>query len=372
MDVERLMNTGLRSISPYVGGKPADEVSREYGVSDPVKMNSNENPIGVSPKALHAAARILPGANIYPEGSNRVLREAIGERLGVDPECVIVGNGADEVIYYMAMAFTNDGDEVIIPSLTFPIYEIAFKMMRASIVASEMDGFRINLDALLSHVTGRTKMIVLCNPNNPTGHALGKDAVSAFVRQVPESVVVLMDEAYMEFADQEDFPDSIGMWKHGRENLFVVRTLSKAFGLAGFRVGFGIGRKEMVSLMNRIKLPFNISIVSQHAAAGALEDKQFLEETLESTRRGREMIYRALDTLGISYVRSSTNFILIDTGIDGDLMAERLMKRGVIVRSAKNYGTPTCIRVTVGTEKQNTRFITELTHVLGKGDCGNG
>jgi histidinol-phosphate aminotransferase len=372
MDVERLMNTGLRSISPYVGGKPADEVSREYGVSDPVKMNSNENPIGVSPKALQDAARILPKAHIYPEGSNRILREAIGQRLGVDSECVIVGNGADEIIYYIAMAFTNDGDEVVIPSLTFPIYEIAFKMMRARIVTSEMDGFRIDLNAILARVTGRTKMIVLCNPNNPTGDALGKDAVSAFVREVPESVVVLMDEAYMEFADQEDFPDSIKMWKQGRENLVVVRTLSKAFGLAGFRVGFGIGKKEMVSLMNRIKLPFNISIVSQYAAAGALKDKQFLEETLENTRRGREMIYSALDTLGISYVRSSTNFILIDTEIDGDLMAEQLMKRGVIVRSAKNYGTPTCIRVTVGTEKQNTRFITELTHVLEKGDGGNG
>ncbi len=371
MDVERLMNTGLRSIKPYVGGKPAEEVSREFGVSDPVKMNSNENPIGVSPKALQAAARILSRANIYPEGSNRVIRESIGEKHGVDPDCVIVGNGADEIIYYIAMAFTNDGDEVIIPELTFPIYEIAFKMMRARIVTSGMKGFQIDLSSILSRITGRTKLITLCNPNNPTGDALGKEAVADFLREVPESVVVLMDEAYMEFADWDDFPDSIGMWKEGKSNLFVVRTLSKAFGLAGFRVGFGIGNKEMVSLMNRIKLPFNISIVSQYAAAAALEDEGFLKETLESTRREKKVMYDALDSLGVTYVRSSTNFILIDTGTDGDLVAERLMKGGVIVRSARNYGTPTCIRVTVGTQEQNTRFIHELARAIEKGEGGD-
>jgi histidinol-phosphate aminotransferase len=260
---------------------------------------------------------------------------------------------------------------VIIPEITFPLYEIAFKMMRARIVTSRMEGFRIDLKSILAGITGRTKLIALCNPNNPTGDALGKDAVSDFLREVPESVVVLIDEAYMEFADWDDFPDSIGMWKKGKNNLFVVRTLSKAFGLAGFRVGFGICSKEMVSLMNRIKLPFNISIVSQYAAAAALEDEGFLQETLESTRRGKKLMYDALDSLGVTYVRSSTNFIFIDTGMDGDFVSEQLMKHGVIVRSAKNYGTPTCIRVTVGTEEQNTRFIHEFARAIEKGECGD-
>jgi histidinol-phosphate aminotransferase len=173
-----------------------------------------------------------------------------------------------------------------------------------------------------------------------------------------------MDEAYMDFADMDAFPDTIGMFREGRRNIVIVRTLSKAFGIAGFRVGYGVGDESMISLMNRIKLPFNVSIVSQHAALGALLDREFLMKTLENTRRGRLIIYQALEKLGLLYVKSSTNFILIDTGKDGDLVTEELMKRGVIVRSAKNYGMPTCIRVTIGTEDQNRRFIEALSEFL--------
>jgi histidinol-phosphate aminotransferase len=179
-----------------------------------------------------------------------------------------------------------------------------------------------------------------------------------------------MDEAYMDFADMDAFPDTIGMFREGRRNIVIVRTLSKAFGLAGFRVGYGIGDESMISLINRIKLPFNVSIVSQHAALGALSDNTFLIKTLENTSHGRSLIYKALERLGLAYVRSSTNFILIDTGRDGDLVTEELMKRGVIVRSAKNYGMPTCIRVTVGTEAQNRRFINALSELF-KGENKN-
>jgi histidinol-phosphate aminotransferase len=357
MDIDRIMNRGLKHIKPYVGGKHGEEAKEKYRIDEAVKMSSNENPFGVSPLALEQARNILPGSNLYPEGTNRLLRETVARSLNIDPESILFGNGADEIIYYLAMGFINDGDEVIIPSLTFPIYEIACRMMRASIVYSDMKGLFIDTDDIAKRVTDKTKLIALCNPNNPTGHALHRDEIYRLIEAVPPDVLLIMDEAYAEFADPVAFPDSVSRFKEGHDNVFIIKTMSKAYGLAGFRVGYGIGDVSVVRLMNRIKLPFNVSIVSQHAARGALEDHVFIQETVENTRRGREEIYAAAKKLGLSFVESSTNFILIDTGRDGDEVTEELMKRGVIVRSAKNYGTPTSIRVTVGTSEQNKRFI---------------
>ena len=364
MDIDRFMNSGLRDIKPYVGGKHREEAREKYSIEDAVKMSSNENPLGVSPGALEQARAVLPAANVYPDGSNRLLCEAVAEKYDIDPASVIFGNGADEIIYYLAMSLINDGDEVIIPRLTFPIYEIACRMMRASIVYSDMKGLFIDTEDMAQRVTEKTKFITLCNPNNPTGHALHRDEVYRLIDAVPADVIIIMDEAYAEFADPDLFPDTVSKYKEGYGNLFVIKTMSKAYGLAGFRVGYGIGDAGIVQLMNRIKLPFNISIVSQHAAQGALIDHAFMEETLENTRRGREEIYAMVDKLGLGFVESSTNFILIDTGRDGDLVTEELMKRGVIVRSAKNYGTPTSIRVTVGTPEQNRRFNSALKDIF--------
>jgi histidinol-phosphate aminotransferase len=303
-------------------------------------------------------------SNLYPESTNRDLRERLAHRFGVAPGNVIVGNGADEIIYYIAMSFINDGDQVIIPRITFPIYEIAFRMMRAQIVSSGMRGEAIDLEDILGHVTDRTKIVALCNPNNPTGHALGREAVHRFVEAVPERLLILMDEAYMEFANPDEFPDTLSLFREGRENLLIIRTLSKALGLAGFRVGYGIGHSDLIALMNRIKLPFNISIVSQHAALGALEDSLFLQKTIENTIKGRELIEHALEDMGVRYVKSSTNFILIDTGKDAETVTEELMKRGIIVRSARMYEMLTSIRVTVGTHEQNLRFIDAFRDVM--------
>jgi histidinol-phosphate aminotransferase len=366
MDVERMMNSGLKGIKPYVGGKPKDEVAKRYGVSDPLKMNSNENPLGVSPRALDAASGALAGSNVYPESTARVVREALAQRLGVGLEAIIVGNGADEIIYYAAMAFTNDGDEVVIPRVTFPIYEIAFRIMRAAVVTSDMRGMAIDLEDLSARVSPRTKAVVVCNPNNPTGHVLGGEEVRRFVQRVPRNVLILMDEAYGDFADREEFPDTLSMFRDGFRNLFIIRTLSKAYGMAGFRVGYGVADEAVVSVMNRIKLPFNVTLVSQHAAVGALSDEGFLKTTVEGTYAGRERICGSLDEMGLSYVESGTNFVLIDTGKDADAVTEGLMRRGVIVRSAKMYGAPASIRVTVGTADQNERFLRALGEVLAE------
>jgi histidinol-phosphate aminotransferase len=366
MDIERLMNRGVKGIKPYVGGKPRDEAAKRYGVSEPIKMNSNENPLGVSPRGLDAARAALPEASVYPESTNRAVREALANKLGVGPDTIMVGNGADEIIYYAAMAFANDGDEVVIPRITFPIYEIAFRVMRAVIVTSGMKGMAIDLEDMLARVSSRTKALVVCNPNNPTGHVLGGDEVRRFVQAVPSDVLILMDEAYGDFAVGEEFPDTVSMFRNGSRNLLIIRTLSKAYGMAGFRVGYGIADEAVISVMNRIKLPFNITVVSQRAAVGALEDEEFLRATLEGTAAGRERVCEALRSMGLSYVKSGTNFVLIDTGKDADAVTEGLMRRGVIVRSAKMYGTPTSIRVTVGTAGQNETFLRALGEVVSE------
>ncbi len=364
MDVNKLVNSGVAQIEPYVFGKPKEDIERKYNISDTVKMNSNENPWGVPVAALEQAEKMLPRSNVYPEASNRILREKVAGIFSVKPGNVFLGSGADEVIYYLAMGFLNDNDEIVIPGVTFPIYEIAAKIMRAKIITSSMDGFGIDLDDMLNKITERTKMLVVCNPNNPTGLALDKNEIYSFIDKVPSEVLIIMDEAYMEFADPGRFPDSIAKFKEGRENLFVIRTLSKAYGLAGFRVGYGVGDERIIEILNRIKLPFNISVVSQYAAYGAMNDKKFIKSTVENTIAGREALYSALESMGLSYLKSSTNFILIDVAYDCEVVTEALMKKGVIVRSAKNYGAPTFIRVTIGTKEQNSRFVRCLADVL--------
>jgi len=358
------INKGLENITSYVSGKPRDEVEKTYKVKKAVKMNSNENPMGVSPAAVRYAKKILNTANQYPESSNRLLREKIAERFSMKPENVFVGNGADEIIYYIAMSYLNDGDEVVIPEVTFPIYEIACRIMRAKIIRSAMRGFEIDLESMLEKINKKTRLAFLCNPNNPTGHALLDEQVYRFLEKVPSNVLLVMDEAYADFADPDTFPDTISRLKNGQNNMIVIKTLSKAYGLAGFRVGYGIASRDIIEIMNRIKLPFNISLISQYAAQGALQDHDFLNKTLDTTKNGRKLIYQGLKKLGLSFVESSTNFILVDTGRNGDKVTEELMKRGVIVRSAANYGYPTCFRVTVGTSAQNRKFLKAMEEIF--------
>lgn len=363
-DPEAIMNRGLLGIDPYVGGKTVQDALRKYRVSDAVKMSSNENALGVSPRAVAAATEAVARAHVYPDAASGALRERLARLFSVDPGCIIMGNGADEVIYYLAMCLVNDGDQVVIPRITFPIYEIAFRAMRAEVAHSRMRGLEIDLEDLLGRVTPSTTCVVLCNPNNPTGHALPPGEVRRFVEQVPGEVCVLMDEAYMDFAPPGQCPDSPALFREGRENLFIVRTFSKAYGLAGFRVGYGIGDPRLIALMNRIKLPFNVSLVAQHAALAALEDEEFFRKTIEVTALGREYLYREMERLGLSFVESATNFVLIDTGRDADRVCDELMRRGVIVRSAAKYGAPTSVRVTVGTREHNERFVRALEEVL--------
>ncbi len=367
VELEKLINRGISGIKPYVPGRSIEEVVRERNVKNIIKMASNENPLGMSPKAYNAIITALKASYHYPEVTGMRLREALGEKFDMPPEYIITGNGADEIIYTIAMTFLDEGDEVIIPGITFSMYEIVSRAMRAKILKAPMDpirGLRIDLSSMKKLISERTKMLFICNPNNPTGDLLTGDELFAFLYSIPKNIIVVHDECYSEFADPNRFPDLREMIRNGQENLILLRTFSKIYGLAGIRIGYGLAHPEMLKLMYRIRPPFGVSIPAQEAGIAALEDTEFYEQTLSLNSTGKRFIYDKLEELGLQYVESHTNFILLDTGFDSLEVSDRMISRGIIIRPMASYGLPTYIRVTIGLREHNLRFIDALKEVL--------
>ena len=364
INIEKLANSGALRTKKYIPGKSKQEVERELGLKDIIKLASNENPHGSSPFAGEALKGLVGKVNIYPDKVSTNLRRKLAELTGCTEEEITVGNGADGVIFNLGMAVIDQGDEVIIPEVTFPVYETITLIMRGKVVYSMVRDLRIDLPDILARITLKTKAIFLCNPNNPTGDALPPRELTAFLRQVPEEVLIVLDEAYIDFTEKSLNPGSIEIFKGGLNNLFIIRTLSKAYGLAGIRVGYGIGAIELVSLVNQVKPPFDVSLIAEVAGRAALADTAFLQATLTDSIEEKSYFYRELDKLKLKYITSHTNFVLIDTGFDANDIFERLLLRGVIVRSAKGYNLPTCIRVTLGRHEENVRFFEALGEAL--------
>ena len=362
-------NPGILGIHPYVPGKTIQEAAREAGgraEEDFIKLASNENPLGISPKAAEAIRRAVSGSFRYPEKSCARLREALAAKLEVPADCLLIGNGGDGVLYTLAMALIGEGDEVIIPEVTFSFYEVVARVMRARVVGSSMAGPAIDLADILRRVTPRTKVVFLCNPNNPTGTLIPHDELLAFLRALPEGVFLVHDEVYFDFAGTADFPRTLPLIREGRHNLFVVRSFSKLYGLAGVRVGYGVGTPEVVELLNRVRPPFEVSVLAQAAASAALADEDFVRRTLELTREEKRFLYGRLEAMGLRFTPSHTNFILIDLGRDTREVDRALVEAGVIVRAYGDGGLSTCLRLTIGTREQNERFLRALRARLGK------
>lgn len=358
--------SGLDRIRPYVPGKPIDEVKREYGLEDVIKLASNENPIGVSPKAVAAMQEAIHRVNLYPDSANYELRTAIGKHFGFPLEQVAVGNGADDLILQLSMACLDEGDQVIASRSSFPIYDIYVNVMRANMVKTPLtSAYGLDLEAMADAVCDRTKIIYVCNPNNPTGTIVRKDAVARFLDRVPERVLVVFDEAYREMVDAEDFPDTLGLVREKRPNVAVLRTFSKVYGLAGIRLGYGFAHPDLISTLMRIKSVFNVNIPAQAAGIAALKDTEFLQRSIELNRTGREFLYEAFDRLGLPYAESHTNFILVRIGPNACDVQQKLLESGVIVRPCGGYELPEFLRVSIGTQDQNERFLAELTRIIG-------
>jgi histidinol-phosphate aminotransferase len=365
MNIEKIVNSGTHSIKAYEPGKSIYEAKREHKEIDYIKMASNENPLGVSPLALEAITTHAQNSFAYPEVSCTRLRQALAQKHDLPPDMFIAGNGADGIIYALAMAFIDQDDEAIIPFITFPYYEIVVKAMRGKVVVSRMKGYEIDLTDILDKMTEKTKMIWISNPNNPTGSMINRNEFEEFMAQVPENVLVVHDEVYADFAPEDELPDTVAMLKQGMPNLVLLRSFSKVYGLAGVRLGYGIAHPELINIMYKVRPPFDVSVLAQEAGCAALRDNGFYKKTLELTHRGKDFLYAELERMGLQYIRSYTNFIVIDTKTNCRDVQKHMQARGIIIRSADIYQMPTCIRVTVGTEEQNRRFIQALRAVLG-------
>lgn len=358
---------GLDSIKAYVPGKPIEDVKREYGLNDVIKLASNENPFGVSPKALAAMEAAMRRLNQYPDGAGYEFRSALAEHFGVAMEQVAIGNGADDLILELSMAYLEDGDEVVASASSFPMYDMYASAMRARMIKTPLtDDLGIDLDAMAEAITDRTKLVYVCNPNNPTGGIVGAAEVDAFIQQVPESVLIVLDEAYFEMVDSTDFPNSLDYVRDGKKNVFVMRTFSKVYGLAGIRVGYGFAPSDIIGTMLRVKPPFNVNVLAQAAGIAALTDTEFVAQSVDGNKAGRQYLYREFDRLGLSYSESHTNFILVHVGSNALAVHQGLLERGIIVRPCVGYELPEYLRVSIGTMEQNKRFIQELGAILGR------
>ena len=360
----------IKDITPYPPGKPIDELEREYGVTGSIKLASNENPLGPSPLALKAMHSSLEEMHRYPDGSGYYLTRALADRLGVDPEQVVLGNGSNEIIEFLVKAFVQKGDEVITSQPSFLMYQKFVQIRGGENIVIPLRGMAHDLKAITEQVTEKTRLIFIDNPNNPTATLITPDDLYSFLAAIPEHVVVILDEAYIDFVDQELQVDINPLINDTEKRCGVVslRTFSKAYGLAGLRVGFGLMPSSIAACLHKVRQPFNINGVALSGALAALQDTDFYQRTLASVKEGKRYLMHELEKLGCRSYPSQTNFFLIDVRGDATLLYESMLRKGVIVRSMKAYGFPGFIRINVGTPSENDRFLAALKVCLQ--ECG--
>jgi len=352
----------IRTLVPYPPGKPIEEVEREQGIRDSIKLASNENPLGPSPKAVAAIGAALGKLHRYPEGNCYYLRQALAERLGVPQTSLIFGNGSNEIIELIVRTFLQPGEEAVMSDQAFVVYRLIVQAAGGRSRAVPLRDFTHDLEGIAAAITPRTRVVFLANPNNPTGTIFLKGAWELFLSVVPRDVVVVMDEAYAEYVEDVNYPQSVAAASAGR-NVVVLRTFSKIYGLAGLRVGYGVAPAALVELMDRVRQPFNVNSLAQVGALAALGDDDHIERSRTCNREGMAYLRQESERLGLSVVPSWANFLLIEVG-DGGRVYEELLKHGVIVRPMGVYGFPRHARVTVGTAEENERFVSALEKVL--------
>lgn len=359
-----LARPNVLKMEPYKPGKPIEEVKRELGLSEVIKLASNENPLGPSPKAVEAMQAALRQVHFYPDGYAYELRDALADFYGVPLDWVLVGNGSDEIIHYLGLAYLHPGDELMMGHPSFVRYEAAAHLNDAVLRKVPLDSdYRHDLRAMLARVNERTKLLFVANPNNPTGTIVYREEVENLIESLPDHVILVLDEAYFEYAYHPDYPNGLDYVHQGR-NVVVMRTFSKAYGLAGLRLGYCIARPDLLDPLERVREPFNVNSLAQIAGVTALQDRAHVERTRDLNRQGLEYLYGVCERLGLRYVPSWANFLMIDTGKPGHEMFQALLSRGIIVRSGESLGMANFIRVNTGTMEQNERFAEVLETVL--------
>ncbi len=360
------LNPHLDTLPVYVPGKPIEEVAREVGLeaASIVKLASNENPLGPSPKALAAMERVLRNLHLYPDGNAFYLKRRLAEWLGVAPANLILGNGSNEIIEFIGHAVLRPGDEVVVSQYCFAVYPIVTALFGATLVTVPARDLGSDIPAMLAAITPRTRVLFLANPNNPTGTLTSHEDLKRLLDGVPPHVLLVLDEAYVEFLDNPF--DSLGLIRSGAHpNLILMRTFSKIFGLAGLRLGYGVASPALVAALEKVRQPFNLNAIAQAGALAALEDGDHLAATRENNRRGREFLEETFRGLGLDFVPSAGNFVLVRVG-DGARVFQELQRRGLITRPMASYQLPEWLRITVGTTAENERLVVALREVLGR------
>ena len=369
----------IRSLVPYPPGKPLEELEREYGITGSIKLASNENALGPSPKAVAAIAAALNNLHRYPDGSNYYLTRKLSAKLGVKREEIVFGNGSNEVIGLLVIAYLDSGEQVITSDPTFLMYQKFVQARGGEVISVPMKtvpaengpdatggwplGLAHDLETILARINEKTRMIFLDNPNNPTGTVIGKEDFESFLAQVPEDVLVVLDEAYVDFVDEDTRLDA-REYLYNKTPVVSLRTFSKAYGLAGLRLGFGLMRPEIADFLHRVRQPFNVNLLAQIGVLAALDDDEHYTNTLRMSKEGIAWLNGEIDRLGCRPFATQTNFFLVDVHMDCRKVYKQMLAKGVIVRPMNAYGYPDYIRITVGTQKENIRFIEALAQTL--------
>lgn len=368
-DLFSLATKGVQTLSAYQAGKPIDELEREYGVTDIIKLASNENPLGPSPKVLNAIKNELDKLSRYPDGNAFDLKKALAKKHRVEIKQITIGNGSNDILEILTRAFVTPEHEVIFSQHAFAVYPIVTQAVGAKAVVVPAKNWGHDLVAMQQAITNKTKVIFIANPNNPTGTWLGNKELSLFLQAVPNNVLVVLDEAYFEFAANDEsaqnYPNGIE-WLIDYSNLIVTRTFSKAYGLAGLRIGYSISHADVADVLNRVRQPFNANSLALCAAEVALDDTEYLEAGIKLNTRGMAELISEFDTMSLEYIPSIGNFICVNVGVDAMKVYDDLLYEGVIVRPVANYEMPEYLRITIGTKEENERFITALKKVLNK------
>ncbi|WP_422460775.1 MULTISPECIES: histidinol-phosphate transaminase [unclassified Endozoicomonas] len=366
-DFLQLAVPGVRGMSPYQPGKPIEELAREQGlkVEDIVKLASNENPLGPPPAALKAMAESLAELARYPDGSSYQLKQALAEKLKVAPEQLTLGNGSNDVLVLLAESFLDTSSSAVFSQYAFVVYPLAVKAVGAESVVVPALNYGHDLDAMAEAIQANTRIVFLANPNNPTGTSFSEQDLLGFLGKVPKEVIVVLDEAYFEYGVGGDLPDGIDLLDR-YPNLVVTRTFSKAYGLAGARVGYSISNPEIADVLNRLRQPFNLNLPAQFGAVAALKDEAYLQQSVEINQQGMVFLEQGFSGLGLNWIPSSGNFITVDLKRNAMPVYEGLLSKGIIVRPVANYGMPEHLRISIGLPEENRRCLEALSQVLGQ------
>lgn len=362
--IKKRARSEIFDLKPYVPGKPVEEVQRELGIDNIIKMASNENPLGPSPMAKQAVSKMVDQMHVYPDASCFYLKQKLANFYNHDIRGILIGNGSDELLKLLAETFLNSDDKIVFGQPSFSEYEFTATIMGTKSVKVPLLDFTHDLKAMLAAVTPQTKIVYICNPNNPTGTMVSEEEIDSFMAQIPEDVLVVFDEAYCEYAENPAYGSGLKFVREGR-NVVVLRTFSKIYGLAALRVGYALTTPDIAAAVETVTEPFNVNMLAQVAASAALDDKEHLQRSREVNHAGKTYLYKEFEKMQLDYVPTEANFIFVDTGKDCKEVFAELLKQGIIIRSGDIFGYPTFIRVTVGTAEENKRFIEGLRKVLG-------